>query len=144
MVLDRLFLYGSLRRDCHPMARWLARRSTPLGHASVPGVLYLVADYPGLVLDPAGGPVVGELLRLGPAAGVLRELDRYEGCRPGQTRPHEFVRRRVRVTSGSGEAPEAWIYLYNREVTGLKPVPGGDFLSKPVRYMKPRDARLRR
>ena len=108
------------------------------------GILYLVADYPGLVLDAAGEPVVGELLQLGPAAGMLHELDRYEGCRPGQARPHEFVRRRVRVSTGSGEAPEAWVYLYNHEVTGLKRIPGGNFLRKPVRYMKPRDARLRR
>src|SRR4029078_4068253 len=66
-----LFVYGTLRRSAaHPMHALLRETASLLGDARVRGVLYRVAEYPGLVLDAGAGWVLGELYRLGDP-GVL-------------------------------------------------------------------------
>lgn len=132
-MLDTLFVYGTLRRSVrHPMAHWLKRRARHLGPASVRGRLYAIDRYPGLVLDPARLCVIGELYCLRRPAAALRELDRYEGCAPGQLRPYEFIRREVLVdTAGRGAIP-AWVYLYNRPVEARRLIPTGDFSKRKV------------
>ena len=114
---NHLFVYGTLmRRFGHPMHEALARCADFIGEASVQGRLYDLGRYPGLVLSytPAD-TVVGELYRLR-APDVLRVLDDYEGCAPGDPEPHEYVRRRVVVSDADGGAIEAWTYVYNRPV----------------------------
>lgn len=127
-----LFVYGSLRRAAgHPMHRVLAAGAVLVGRAEMPGRLYRVQHYPGAVYDSRGESCVqGELYRLQRPLQVLRRLDRYEGCVPGRYSP-EFVRCERRVFLPDGEPVTAWIYEYNRDVTSLRPIAGGDYLAIP-------------
>ena len=77
----------------------------------------------GVVLDV----IVGELFDLPDDPAVLAALDMYEGCPPHSTEDGLFVRARGTATIGEGEPCACWVYVYNREVTGLPPIPGGDY-----------------
>ena len=121
-----LFVYGSLRAAVkHPMAEVLREHGEPAGLARVRGRLYAVGGYPGLVVDPHAGWVVGELWTdLQPDVWPL--LDFYEGCSAEDPQPHEYVRRITTVESGV----QAWIYDYALDVATLSPVPSGDWLKR--------------
>ena len=85
MMLDRLFVYGTLMRGFdHPMAKLLSANADFIGEVRCRGRLYLVKHYPGLVLsDDADDIVFGELFRLRAPEALLREFDMYEACGDG-------------------------------------------------------------
>jgi len=123
-----LFVYGTLRRSAaHPMHALLRETATPLGDARVRGVLYRVAEYPGLVLDAGAGWVWGELYRLRDPA-VLEQLDAYEGVGPQDPEPREYRRIRASVQRLAAEELDAWIYEYARPTAGLPVIGSGNFL----------------
>jgi gamma-glutamylcyclotransferase (GGCT)/AIG2-like uncharacterized protein YtfP len=129
MMLDRLFVYGTLMRGFdHPMATLLSRGADFIGEARCRGRLYRVKHYPGLVLsDDADDVVFGELYRLRQAAELLREFDMYEACGEGFAEPTEYVRRMLPVTLENGAAREAWTYIYNWPVAHLPRIASGRF-----------------
>jgi gamma-glutamylcyclotransferase (GGCT)/AIG2-like uncharacterized protein YtfP len=124
-----LFVYGTLRRGTDSkMHHFLARHADFIGNATYQGKLYKIGEYPGAV--PAGDPsdlVQGEVYRLRDPDSVLARLDRYEGCGPGFAEPAEYIRKIRPVRLSSGEAIQAWVYLYNRTTDNLERVPAGDF-----------------
>ncbi len=150
-----LFVYGSLRRDgagCHHPLLAQARFA---GAATVPGILYRVDWYPGLVPhgdargDARGdgrgdgrgdahgdGRVRGELFELPlPAADrMLQALDDYEGG--------GFRRRKVGATlddtvSPDSETHDAWTYTYVGPVHALERIATGDFGVAPEHRARP-------
>ncbi len=128
-----LFVYGTLRRGFeNPFARHLRREAGFLSAATLRGAFLVdVGAYPGLLLcdDPAR-TVTGDLFRLpGNPTPVLAALDAYEGCSGDPARPGEYVRQTAPVTPHHGPALDAWIYLFNRDTTGLPVVPNGDYLA---------------
>jgi gamma-glutamylcyclotransferase (GGCT)/AIG2-like uncharacterized protein YtfP len=130
MMLDRLFVYGTLMRGFdHPMAQLLSRGADLIGEARCQGRLYLVTHYPALVLsgDPAD-VVFGELYRLRAPDELLREFDMYEACGEGFATPTEYVRQMLPVTLRDGAVSEAWTYLYNWPVAHLPRIASGRFL----------------
>ena len=128
MILDRLFVYGTLMRGFdHPMAQLLSRSADFIGEAQCRGRLYLVKHYPGLVLsDDAADVVSGELYRLRAPDELLREFDMYEACGEGFAEPTEYVRQTLPVMSGDATL-EAWTYLYNWPVAHLPRIASGRF-----------------
>ena len=130
MMLDRLFVYGTLMRGFdHPMAQLLSRSADFLGEARCRGRLYRVKHYPGLVLsDDAEDVVSGELYRLRQPAELLAEFDMYEACGEGFAEPTEYVRRMLAVTPDGGVATEAWTYIYNWPVAHLQRIVSGRFM----------------
>lgn len=124
-----LFVYGSLRRGARGAeALMLSNGADWIGPGSVTGHLYRIDWYPGLVLDRnAGEEVAGDLYVVNDPA-LLDILDTYEGCGPGDPLPHEYRRARIMVDTDQGEQ-EAWAYLWNKSVSGLPLIPGGDFLA---------------
>jgi gamma-glutamylcyclotransferase (GGCT)/AIG2-like uncharacterized protein YtfP len=131
MILDRLFVYGTLMRGFdHPMAQLLSRSADLIGEARCQGRLYLVTHYPALVLsgDPAD-VVFGELYRLRAPDELLRAFDMYEACGEGFAAPTEYVRQLLSVTLEGG-ATEAWTYLYNWPVAHLPRIASGRFLER--------------
>ncbi len=131
MMLDRLFVYGTLMRGFdHPMAQLLSRGADLIGEARCRGRLYLVTHYPALVLsgDPAD-VVFGELYRLRAPDELLREFDMYEACGEGFAAPTEYVRQMLSVTLEGG-ATEAWTYVYNWPVAHLARIASGRFLAR--------------
>jgi gamma-glutamylcyclotransferase (GGCT)/AIG2-like uncharacterized protein YtfP len=130
MTSDHLFVYGTLMRGFeHPMARLLSRAADFVGEARCCGRLYLVKHYPGLVpSEEAGDVVFGELFRLRHVEESLREFDMYEACGEGFAQPSEYLRRILEVTLASGEAHQAWTYVYNWPVDRLPRIASGRFL----------------
>ncbi len=119
-MLDRIFVYGTLRSTSHaPMAAEFARHAALIGTATIRGRRVDLGPYSGLV--DAVGPddiVDGEVWRLRAPAEYLPELDTYEGCGAGDPEPHEFRRVVRTATLDSGEPVEAWVYVYSRQPAG--------------------------
>jgi gamma-glutamylcyclotransferase (GGCT)/AIG2-like uncharacterized protein YtfP len=126
-----LFVYGTLITAAgHRMGARLRREARLLGAASMPGRLYSLGRYPGLVEARDGqglaqNLVHGELYALNTPAVTLRWLDAYEGIvahKPGQS-PYARLKRPVHLPSG--ETLSAWVYVYLKSVKGRPEVPGG-------------------
>jgi gamma-glutamylcyclotransferase (GGCT)/AIG2-like uncharacterized protein YtfP len=128
-MLDRLFVYGTLMHGYdHPMARLLSDNADYLGPATFRGQLYRVQHYPGLrASDDAGDVVFGDLYRLRAPGELLVTLDDYESCGPGFAAPAEYRREALPVTRADGSAVEAWVYLYNWDLSPDQRIASGRF-----------------
>jgi gamma-glutamylcyclotransferase (GGCT)/AIG2-like uncharacterized protein YtfP len=123
-----LFVYGTLLSESgHPMQAVLRRGGTLVGPGRVRGRLYDFGSFPGLVRsDRPEGWVSGEVYRLERPDVTLPPLDAYEGCGPeaGPGSGFRRVREAVRLVHG-GEI-EAWVYRYEGDLRGARPLPPGD------------------
>lgn len=111
------------------MSGVLSKRATLVGEATAQGLLFDLGSYPGAVhVAGSRSRIKGELYRLrGPYA--LAVLDAYEGCGPGDPRPHLFRRQTTEVRLvGSGDSLGAWIYWYRGSIDGADPIPSGEYL----------------
>lgn len=117
-----IFVYGTLRKNSGtPMSHILARYSEYIGEATMQGVLYEVEYYPGVVESTQPEDIVcGELYKICDEAILLPLLDDYEECSQQFLPPHEYVRKALPVTLTSSDSVLAWVYIYNRDVTGLQ------------------------
>jgi gamma-glutamylcyclotransferase (GGCT)/AIG2-like uncharacterized protein YtfP len=115
----RLFVYGTLRRDAAGRIHPMLAQAVFDGPATVTGRLYRVAWYPGVILDPAGDLVTGELYLLPAGAHILEALDAYEGA--------TFARRRVIATREDARVTDAWIYEWLGTSAGLARIESGDW-----------------
>lgn len=130
-AIHRLFVYGTLRSDAgHEAHSYIERYFSLTGKGKVRGKLYDAVEVPAGV--PADGEffITGELYELknaGEFAEAMHMLDEYECSydRPGE--PTLFRRELVNVLNNDTEIT-AWIYWYNRPVTGLKSISSGDIL----------------
>jgi gamma-glutamylcyclotransferase (GGCT)/AIG2-like uncharacterized protein YtfP len=114
-----IFVYGSLLSSAgHRMGARLRREARRIGAATMQGRLYRVSWYPGAVdsADPEHR-VHGEVYALDDPKLTLPWLDRYEGIVADAGGEYRRLERPVRLTTGAQTA--AWVYLYQREVTGL-------------------------
>ena len=129
-----LFVYGTLLSAAgHPMGARLRHEAQLLGAATMPGRLYSLGRYPGMVeAADADRLVHGELYSLGMPAVTLRWLDAYEGMVPGKPElsPYARVERRARLASGA--TLDAWVYLYRKSVKVQPEVPHGRWIAPPV------------
>ena len=132
MISDRLFVYGTLMRGFdHPMAKLLSRSADFIATARCRGRLYLIRQYPGLVLSDSPAEIVfGEVYRLRDRDALLGEFDMYEACGAGFPEPTEYLRKMAQITCEDGAETEAWTYVYNWPVTGLSRIASGKFLEQ--------------
>jgi len=126
---QHLFVYGTLRRVfAHDHARILRAHCRFVGEGSFEGQLFDVGSYPAAVaVSATGGDVRGELYRVIRPDMLLPILDRFEGCGADDVEPTLYRRETVQVRLDSGRKLKAWVYLYNRDISGLRPIPGGDY-----------------
>jgi gamma-glutamylcyclotransferase (GGCT)/AIG2-like uncharacterized protein YtfP len=129
MMTTQLFVYGTLRKGSrNSMHHMLAQGATLVGRARMRGRLFDLGEYPGFVpSDTVPEWVHGELYALANSAQMLARLDAYEGCSPGDPRPHEFERLRREVRMESGASVQAWVYVYARSVSGRAQIVSGDY-----------------
>jgi gamma-glutamylcyclotransferase (GGCT)/AIG2-like uncharacterized protein YtfP len=129
----RVFVYGTLKRGHRNHRRYIAPYRTEIAPASVQGaVLYEGAAYPMLL--PGDGTVRGELVTFLDASAwpaALENLDRLEGVDPVG---HDGLYRRELwpVTTERGSV-DAWVYVWNSSLDGLRLVEGGEWRARPRR-----------
>ena len=125
-----LFVYGTLMQAYdHPMARLLSEQAERIGEGSCCGQLFQIKHYPGLIdSSDVNDRVFGELFRMRETKTLLAKLDDYEGCGPSAPQPTLYIRV-VRPITRPDRTVDAWTYLYNRPVTGLKRIVSGRFLA---------------
>lgn len=125
---EHIFVYGTLRRGRHEMARLLTEQAVDEGHGTIQARLFLVEDYPGVELSEDPRHLVhGEVYRLVEGPALLAALDDYEGFDRRDPAGSLFVRRVLPVRLVDGTVLPAWVYLYNRPTEGLPAIPSGDF-----------------
>ncbi|MDO9105033.1 MAG: gamma-glutamylcyclotransferase family protein [Methylovulum sp.] len=124
-----IFVYGSLRRSAQATRHELLAGASYCADGYLYGKLYRVDDgYPGAVESTRQeDKVFGELYRIADNS-VLARLDDYEECGETQAGPHEYLRKRLPIQLGDGTSIVAWVYLYNRDTTGLQRIMSGDFV----------------
>ena len=126
-----LFVYGTLRQNTGTaMHGILAHNSEFFGMGLLQGKLYLVGDYPGVVLsDNPADRVLGELYAIS-QAHVLGLMDEYEECTDEHPQPHEYIRRICPVKTETGLRVDAWVYLFNHATDNLRSIVSGDFINR--------------
>ena len=132
----RIFVYGTLRRDpAHEMFHLLAKSARFVGDATVPGRLFDLGDYPGMVVSHDGNRVIGEVYEFDPAVWPfgIQQLDEYEGCSPDDPEPHEYCREVVNARLHNGKTVSAWAYVLNRWPAGSPEIKSGDYLASRAR-----------
>jgi gamma-glutamylcyclotransferase (GGCT)/AIG2-like uncharacterized protein YtfP len=87
----------------------------------IQGRLFDLGDYPGLLL--ASGTVQAELYEIVDSA-VLPRLDVFELYDPDDPNGSLYIRRRVRLAQPDCDA---WLYEYNRDVSGKSSIPSGNW-----------------
>lgn len=130
--VTQLFVYGTLRREpAHEMVHLLARTARFVSEARVAGRLYDLGSYPGMTLTPNDRYVKGEIYEVDPDQwwSVIQQLDEYEACTENDPEPHEYRRELVRAELSSGQGVQAWAYVLNRPVLGLREISSGDYLA---------------
>ncbi|KJV05291.1 gamma-glutamylcyclotransferase family protein [Methylocucumis oryzae] len=126
-----LFVYGSLRTLlCSPHSFAFSKADCRfISHAYLTARLYQIADYPGVIASTQPDEkVYGELYYI-TNTNVLTILDEYEECTRHFAEPHEYVRKCLPVQLTTGKTVNAWVYVYNRDVSGLKRIISGDYLA---------------
>lgn len=129
---EYLFVYGTLRRGSgHPMQALLSRRTRWLGPAVLRARLFRVGAYPAVIASVRPAERVhGDVYVLDTPARLLARLDAYEGCDAAARPPREYRRERLPVRLRRGSRLEAWVYVYNRPLRGLRRLRSGDFLAR--------------
>src|SRR5262245_40826430 len=126
-MLTNIFVYGTLRRlSRHPMAHYLAERGRFVAEARVPGKLYQLGRYPGLVpCRPEEGWARGEVYELSDVEATLREIDRYE--KDESTGEATFERAPAEVMLADGSEVKAWVYWFHGTVEESQRIASGDY-----------------
>ncbi|MBS1509755.1 MAG: gamma-glutamylcyclotransferase [Bacteroidetes bacterium] len=126
-----LFVYGSLRSGFqHAAYQYMSRYFTLLGEAKVKGKLYDLGNYPAAKASEGDEYIIGELYSINNAdefSYAIGQLDDYEGIFTEEGVTPEYRRELVTVFC-NGQEYTAWMYWYNRDVTGLPVIDHGDVL----------------
>ncbi len=130
---DHLFVYGTLRKSIAPSKdiRHLLRHEAEFqGVATVPGRLYDIGSYPGLILsENLDETVTGELYKIKNKRVVLNTFDQYEGSVEPFPKPWEYQRVLAEVSTADGSKVLSWLYTYQWDVADEKLIKSGDYLN---------------
>ncbi len=111
-----ILVYGTLRRGGSNHFRM--EGADFVASASVRGTLYKVGWYPGLVLDPQGNAITGDVFSV--SSDHLTALDEYEGP--------EYHRVSTTALTSDGRTIDVDVWEWILPVDGLQPIPSGDWL----------------
>lgn len=122
---DLLAVYGLLRPGGGGLeSLGLTRVVKLVGPCRIPGALYDLGDYPGLVHGE--GEVAGALLRI-LDAGAGPMLDAYEDFDRTAPDTSLYVRERVRL---SAPRLTAWVYVWRTGLDERSAIPSGDWFAR--------------
>jgi len=123
-----LFVYGTLMRGMpFPMAAFLEQNAVFRWEGWLPGRLYELGGFPGLLYLPKQkNRVQGHVFELTDPGMVLGKLDAYEQFNPKAPDRSEYLRVLASVETTAGLL-DCQVYVYNRPVEGLLEIPDGDW-----------------
>lgn len=126
-----IFVYGTLRKGVSTsMNRLLTRYCEYDSDGLIQGKLYEVKGYPGVVeSNEPDDAVRGELHRIKSSSELLLLLDGYEECTAEHPQSHEYIRKKLMISKADGGYVSAWVYVYNRDISGLSKIESGDYLA---------------
>ena len=109
-MLNRIFVYGSLRRVyTNQYARLLHQSSTYNGTARIRGRKYQIGRYPGMKPPVTNNDwVEGEVYEINAPAGLFKRFDYYESP--------DYQREIRPATLSTGQPVDCWVYLYLPDV----------------------------
>lgn len=120
-----LFVYGSLLSGFKsPAYEYISKYFRLRGNATVKGTIYDMGTFPVATSDDTGRIIRGELYEIRnpkELSFILAQLDDYEGLYPDDGEDIYYKRELVTTTTETGDEVIAWIYWYNKDVTG-KPI----------------------
>lgn len=129
-MLNKILVYGTLRVGQGAYQTFgLHNSTTHLGQVRIPGSMYHLGGFPGVVLDGNEEGVLCDVLEITDAAAVpdvVRSLDAYEGYREESPDNSLYLRREV----AAGEFGQASIYEINRDMCGRPRIDGGDWVQR--------------
>lgn len=129
---DHLFVYGTLRKSIAPSRdiRHILRHEAEFQSvATVPGRLYNIGSYPGLIISENPDEIVtGELYKIKNKRVVLNTFDQYEGAVEPFPKPWEYQRVTAEVTTAEGAKVLSWLYIYQWDVVEEMHIKSGDYL----------------
>lgn len=129
MAIEFIFVYGTLRKASTTNMNYIvARHCNYFSDGYLRGKLYNVDNYPAAIesTNPKD-KVYGELYEIADHL-ILPQLDAYEECTHQFPEPHEYSRKKQRITLFDGGSVSAWVYIFNRDVSNLIPIQSGDYL----------------
>lgn len=121
-----LFVYGTLMSNIpSSMSKFLRRRATLIGKATVSGTLIDLGGYPGLLTG--GGTVKGELYRFNEdrREESWSMLDAYESVTGAPE--DEYRKESIDVRVNGGGKFSATTYVYVGSTKGKEVIPNGDY-----------------
>lgn len=136
----KLFVYGSLRSGFrNPVYEYLTKYFSLIGEAVVKGKLFDLGDYPAAKATEEDNFISGELYTINNPQEfpwAIGQLDDYEGLNVEEGETPLYTREEV-IAYRKGEPYTAWIYWYNRDITGKPEIESGDVLEYLQKKNKP-------
>jgi gamma-glutamylcyclotransferase (GGCT)/AIG2-like uncharacterized protein YtfP len=124
-VGDALAVYGLLRSGETGFERFgLAGAFAPLGPCVIPGQLYDLGAYPGLI--DGEGDVVGELFEVRDLS-VMPALDAFEDYWPEQPDRSRYERVQVQLKTPHRRA---WVYVWRLGLDDARYIESGDWFRR--------------
>ena len=131
MVNPHLFVYGTLMPSSpadygRGKRERLVREARLLGPATMPGRLYDLGRYPGLVDGEEPTEIVhGEVVALLDPEASFPWLDAYEGILQGRHDASQYARLERTATLATGERLTANVYVYLWSLARARHLPDG-------------------
>jgi gamma-glutamylcyclotransferase (GGCT)/AIG2-like uncharacterized protein YtfP len=126
-----LFVYGTLMSTAastlgRDMRLRLRREARVVGPASIQGQLFDRGRFPVLIFNSGAlDRVHGELIEISNPAATFPWLDAYEGIGRNAAGTDEYERLERSVDQAASGTTTAWVYVYNKPVTGLPRIASG-------------------
>lgn len=132
MLIDKIFVYGSLRSDMFNYNKLLNGKVSKVYKGTIKGRLFHLDNkgYPAVI--PGNENIFGELMELKDFNKSLEELDELENYTEDNNENCEYLRKEVKVKLEDGSIEKAYYYEYNPESNinkndNLLPVSYGDW-----------------
>ena len=124
---DHIFFYGTLMRTFPLRARagiddWLEY----VGDGRVPGLLFDLGTYPGLVVD-ASSEVCGEVYKILNPVELFTHIDPIEDYRVMAPHEGQYIRQTMNATLDDGREKTVWCYVYNHPLPLSGRIEDGDY-----------------
>ncbi len=129
---DFIFVYGLLKSMYdNEAARYIRKHCSLIGEGTIPGQLFDLGTYPGVIYDEnAKYTVVGEVFKINSDKdALLKYLDEFEECGPSFNQPNEY-RREIIPVNVCRKTYNASTYIYNLNLEGLKVIESGNYNDK--------------